>query len=172
MRTRVVVGVVSLLAFAMTCCAPLVLFIQVWMQQNAGTFDRQRFEGVVDQVRELGLKPGESADLRLDDVYQPKSLRLRKANEELEEALAKEEIVKRAGDVWATMTADGKLKVVIETRDLGHAGEYGFAYSEALLAPTPPAWSRDVLRLDLPGDLYYSRRKINDHWWEVYNNDN
>ena len=94
MRTRVVVGVVSLLAFAMTCCAPLVLFIQVWMQQNAGTFDRQRFEGVVDQVRELGLKPGESADLRLDDVYQPKSLRLRKANEELEEALAKEEIVK------------------------------------------------------------------------------
>ena len=68
------------------------------------------------------------------------------------------------------MTAAGKLKVVIETRDLGHAGEYGFAYSEVPLITSPcrAIW----LELDLPGHLTIAQpsMKIDDNWWEVLNN--
>jgi hypothetical protein len=40
-----------------------------------------------------------------------------------------------AGHVWADLLPCGKQTVVIETRDLGHAGEYCFAYS--ILSITP-----------------------------------
>ena len=147
-------------------CTPLGQFvlslIQVTMQQNAGVFDKPRFEAVVDEVRRLGLKPNESVELRLDDINTSKSLRLRKSNEVFYRGQG-------VGNVWATLTASGKLEVVIETRDLGHAGEYGFAYSEIPLSPSPSSWGKDVLQLDLPSHLQAPARKMDDNWWEVYN---
>jgi len=123
MKKKVVVGLVSLAAVAVllgilffTPVGFFVLFfIQVRIQQNAGTFDRPRFEAVVEEVRQLRLKPGESVQRRLDDIHDPKSLRPLKAHEVFRRG-------EGAGNVWATMTASGKLTVVIETRDLGHAG--------------------------------------------------
>jgi len=170
MKKKVVVGLVSLVALAIllgilffTPFGLFVLFlIQVRMQQNAGTFDKPRFEAVVEQVRGLGLKPGESAELRLDDIRDPKSLRRRKANEVFDRGQG-------MGNVWASATASGRLKVVIETRDLGHAGQYGFAYSEVHLAATPSDWSNYTIELDLPGDVQAPLRKIDDSWWEVHN---
>jgi hypothetical protein len=72
------------------------------------------------------------------------------------------------------MTADSKLKVVVETRDLGHAGEYGFAYSEVPLAAGPPGGGSNWSELDLPGRLKLVQpdMKIDDNWWQVcYNLD-
>ena len=140
-------------------------FLGWLLRQNAGSFDRASCESVVQEVRAAGLVPGETKEFRLDDRSDPRSLRLRRPGE----------LVRRgdgAGSVWAEMTTDGRLMVVIETRDLGHAGEYGFAYSDAPLnsgpigGPWQPLALPGHLRLGLP------RMRIDDHWSEVaYNLD-
>jgi hypothetical protein len=134
-------------------------------QQNPGTFHRHRYEAVVEKVRTMNLSPGQVTALRLDDISSPQSLRLLKPEESFERGQG-------AGCVWAEVSADGKLKVVIETNDMGHAGEYGFAYSDVPLVPrsSPPDW----FELDVPSHLTYVQpdMKIDDHWWKVlYNMD-
>lgn len=133
------------------------------MQQNPGTFDRARWEAVVARARALAIAPGETRELRLDDLADPGTLRLRRPGEVAARGQG-------AGDVWAKKSADGTLVVVIETRDLGHAGEYGFAYSETPLAPSP--FAGEWLSLDVPGrlSLVLPRMRIDDHWWEVVYN--
>lgn len=53
---------------------------------------------------------------------------------------------------------------------MGHAGEYGFAYSEVPLMPVPldANWST----VDVPGRLTIvgSDAQIDEHWWAVLNN--
>ena len=163
----------KLIAFAVVATALLAAAAYVFLthttvgwlilNQNPGPFDRTRFEAVVKEVRLLGLKPGERRRLRLDDLGDPKSLR----------ALNQDEVIERgrgAGNVWAESTSGGRLKVVIETRDLGHAGEYGFAYSDVPLAPQP--FGDNWFCLDLPGhlNLVLPNMRIDDNWWEVLYN--
>jgi len=157
-----VVAVLVITLYALLMYTPLGLSLVVF-NQNPGRFDRERFEAVVQQVRLMGIKPGETKQLRLHDVGDPKSLRPLKPGQEFGRG-------QRAGCVWAEVTAGGKFKVVIETRDLGHAGEYGFAYSEVPLSPTPSGggWSS----LDVPGhmNLVLPEMKIDKNWWEVVYN--
>ena len=129
--------------------------------QNAGHFDRAHFEAIVAEVRARGLIPGESADFRLDDISSPRSLRPLKSDEMQRRG-------ENAGSVWAAVTVDGKLKVVIETKDLGHAGEFGFAFSEEPLSPKKPDDYHESPRLSLPSPLDLPLRKIDNRWWEVY----
>ena len=133
------------------------------LRQNPGSFDRERFEAVVAQVRSMSLVPGEETQLRLDDPSDPMSLRMLKPNEYFARGQG-------AGSVWASVTPDGELKVVIETRDAGHAGEYGFAYSDVPLSPQPFGGGWDSL--DVPGRIHLvqPKMKIDDHWWEVLYN--
>jgi hypothetical protein len=133
------------------------------LSQNPGTFHRERYTQVVEHVRALGLQPGEKRWLRLADLRDPASL----------SAAPPDKILARgqgAGSVWARRTAAGTLQVVIETRDLGHAGEYGFAYSDLPLRPSgdPGGW----MHLDLPGPLTIIRpeMQIDDRWWSVLYN--
>lgn len=149
-------------------------------EQNAGPFNRKNLEAIVAEVRARRLTPGESADLRLDDIYKPRSLHLRKKDEGVERCQGK-------GNVWASMTTAGKLKVVIETSDQGHAGEFGFAYSDEPLSLIPdqsppdpfadspsaerrPSTALECYHLGVPGRLDFSapRLRIDRHWWEVY----
>jgi hypothetical protein len=131
--------------------------------QNPGAFDRARLEAVVEQVRRSGLAPGETREFRLDDLREPASLRLRREGE----VFGREQ---GAGSVWAERTRAGLLKVVIETRDLGHAGEYGFAFSEEPLAPKPAGggW----YTIDVPGHLDHvlPDMRIDGRWWRVLYN--
>ena len=133
------------------------------MQQNPGSFYRKHFEAIVDQARSMAPPAGEPLLLRLDDPRDPKSLRKLKPGETFDRGQG-------AGNVWAELTAVGKLKVVIETRDLGHAGEYGFAYSDVPLEPRP--FGEDWFTLDVPGriNIVQPHMKIDDHWWKVLNN--
>ncbi len=61
--------------------------------------------------------------------------------------------------VYASRSPQGLLAVAICTRDLGHAGEYGFGYLEAD-------------DLDVPGGMfmYEPESKVEDHWYRVLNN--
>jgi hypothetical protein len=135
----------------------------LFLDQNPGPFDRERFQAIVQEVRAIGLKPGEEKELRLDNLSNPKSLRALKAEEQFHRGQG-------AGSVWAAMTEDGKLKVVVETKDLGHAGEYGFAYSDTRLSPEP--FGEGWLSLNVPGHLKLVQPKmqLDDHWWEVLYN--
>lgn len=139
----------------------------VVFEQNAGRFDRPLFEAIVAQVRQAGLKPDTQQEFILDQLSDPKSLRPRGDDE-----ASKWPSRKGASRVWAQVSARGDLKVVIETRDLGHAGAYGFAYSDTTLSPVPMDGDGNWYRVDVPGHLYIliPKMKIDEHWWEVLNN--
>ncbi|MGO8688034.1 MAG: hypothetical protein ACLQLG_00215 [Thermoguttaceae bacterium] len=144
----VVVGVMGPILVILSC---------IVAEQNSGPFNELRLTAIVQQVKTIRLRPGEKLELRLDDLANPKSLRKLKPNE----------IFPGQGDgsVWAEVTADGKLKVVIETKDLGHAGSYGYAYTEA----GPPKQVTDWGGYDLPGPLCGVDKKVAEHWWAVKN---
>jgi hypothetical protein len=161
-RTLLAVGIVVLLAVGVYL---LVTFtpVGIWSQQNAGPFDRERFMEIVAHVRLMGIAPDEEKELQLADVSKPDSLRALAPNTTLARGQG-------AGRVWARVSADGKLTVVIETRDLGHAGEYGFAYSDVALSPKP--FGKDWFTIDVPGHLniVLPEMKIDEHWWRVLYN--
>jgi len=134
----------------------------IWLRQSSGYFDRAHFNAVVDQVRAMSFVSGREIQLRLDDPADPKSLRLVKPEETFPRGSG-------AGRVWAKVN-DNKLVVVIETSDLGHAGEYGFAYSDVPLSSRP--FGGGWFTIDAPGHIHLVKpsMKIDDHWWEVVYN--
>ncbi|MCE9519029.1 MAG: hypothetical protein K8R87_05635 [Verrucomicrobia bacterium] len=132
--------------------------------RNPGPFDRKLLEALVEQVRVQQIAPGETKEFRLVDMKDAKSLR----------SVGRGQTFPRGenmGRVWAERAADRTLKVVIETQDLGHAGEYGFAYSDSALQPISAA-GQAWMTLDVPGKLVFvqPQMKIDDHWWQVLNN--
>jgi hypothetical protein len=135
----------------------------LYLLPTAGRFDRHRFEAVVAEVRRRPLPAGQQVALRLDDPAEPRSLRLVGDDEDLVRG-------RGAGLVWAERTNEGHLKVVIETRDAGHAGEYGFAFSEVPLKAVP--LGTDWFTVDVPGRLTIvgADAQVDEHWWTVLNN--
>jgi hypothetical protein len=53
---------------------------------------------------------------------------------------------------------------------LGHAGQYGFAYSEVPL--TPERMDANWSTIDVPSQLQIvdDHSRIDEHWWRVVNN--
>jgi hypothetical protein len=120
---------------------------------------------VVAKVRARGVPPGAVVMLYLEDLTNPESLRPLAPGEHRGRG-------EGAGVVWAQSSSDGNLKVVIETKDLGHGGEWGFAYCDAPLTPAPFDGEGHWLMLDVPGGLSLTQAgmKIDDHWWKVLYN--
>jgi len=134
-------------------------------KQNSGRFDRKSLGGLVEQVRLMRLMPGEQKEFRVDTLSDPKSIRPLKSGTIVDGEQG-------VGHVWAEVSRDGKLKVVIETRNLGHAGEYGFAYSDVALLPEPFGTGRDWFSINVPGhlNLVQPSMKVDEHWWKVVYN--
>jgi hypothetical protein len=162
MKRKTVKTLAIALAALVGIGALVVGALELFVLPALGGFDRRRFEAVVDEVRRRPLRPGEEVALRLDPNA-PGPVHLVEAEEELVRGGG-------AGRVWAARTKEGHLKVVIETRDLGHAGEYGFAYSDVplKLAPLDEHWSI----VDVPGrlNIVAPDARIDDHWWAVLYN--
>jgi len=162
---KIKIAIACLLLLAVLGVAAVLFFTPfgVILRQNPRSFDRKHFEAVVARVRTMAQPAGQEFQFRLDDPSDPASLRNLKPNEMFLRGQG-------TGNVWASVTPAGELKVVIQTRDLGHAGEYGFAYSDVPLSPKPfgSSWSY----LDVPGriNLVQPKMKIDDHWWEVLYN--
>lgn len=148
-----------LMGFALFRYTPLG-FILIPFDQNPGFFYRPHFNAIVNQVNASGIKPGERREFYLNNLSDPKSLRPRKEDEYFDRG-------KGTGQVWAERMKNGTLKVVIETKDLGHAGEYGFAYSEVplKLEPQGAGW----FTVPVPCHLCWVKpnMQINAHWWRV-----
>jgi len=127
--------------------------------QDAGPFHREHLESVVQRIRGFGVPAGQSRHFRLDRLDDPRSLRDRRPEDPLGSGLGE-------GDVDARRQPDGSLVVVIQTRDHGHAGRYGFAYTEVPQNGT--AVDNGWFLLDLPG--YWIVRppmRVDRHWWRV-----
>jgi hypothetical protein len=143
--------------------------LKIVFEQNPGRFDRPAMETIIAKIRNAGLQPSEEREFVLDKLSDPESFHLPKP-------LNPGEMMPSgtgAGRVWAAVSGDGHLKVVIETRDLGHAGEYGFAYSDVPLSPEHFGSEGNWYSVDVPGHLNQvtPEMKIDDHWWEVLNED-
>jgi len=95
---------------------------------GAGPFDRDRMEDVVARVRPRVTQVGQLYRFRLNDALEGASL-----------APVPDAAVLGRGDgrglVHAKVDARRHLAVSIETRDEGHAGEYGYMYVDAGFAP-------------------------------------
>lgn len=133
--------------------------------QSPGPFYRARFEEVVAEARRLPIPPDDVVELRLDRLSDPRSLRPVRDDEVFGAG-------EGAGRVWAQRTVDGHMKVVIETQDSGHAGHYGFAFSDVPLKPEPRDDPSNWSRIDVPGHLciVMPDGKIDEHWWSVLSN--
>ena len=120
-------------------------------------------EAIVEKVRASGLKPGREYEFRVQSLDDPESL------QEVQPTRMPR-MGEGVGLVWAKIDATGNLKVVIQTRDLGHAGEYGFAYSDTPL--TPKKFGDHWYTVDVPSHIYIVTpdMKIDDRWWKVLNN--
>jgi len=150
-------GGVAVMAFFAYIAARALFF------PPGGRFDRPRFEAIVKEVRRYPIAPGKEVDLRLDDISNPRSLRPRGDDELILRG-------KGVGNVWAARTVGGHLKVVIETKDSGHAGEYGFAYSEEPLTPHRLDENWSTIAVPGPINIVESNAQIDAHWWSVLNN--
>ena len=114
---------------------------------GAGKFDRERCERIVAQVRARNIAPGHSTWFRVSDDLDATTL-----------AAMPEQAHGRGdgrGIVRAYLSADRKLAVSIETRDEGHAGEYGFLYTDPGMAGA----DLEGTRLDSQ-----SEERIDDRW--------
>jgi hypothetical protein len=120
-------------------------------------FDRKFLEAVVRQVQKTSLNPGEDRKLRLEHFNDPTTLRPRRAGEYIARG-------KEAGDIWASRGPGGEWTVIVDTRDFGHAGSFGYAYSE-----TEPQKYGDLYSFGEPAYLNCTepKAKIDDKWWEV-----
>jgi len=158
-----VVASIGFLMFAGGCVSSNDPFLALVRYQNPGRFRRPLLEEIVQQVRQARLKPGAEAEFRLDNLDDPKSLRPAKPDEMFVRGGG-------AGNIWASVSPDGHLSVVIETRDLGHAGEYGFAFSDVPMSATRS--DDNWFTIDVPGRLHFVQpnMRIDNHWWQVVYN--
>ena len=115
---------------------------------GGGSFDHDRFDGIVEVVRPRVTTVGERYRFQLDDSLDPSSL-----------AAVPDNAMMGRGDgrgrVRATITANHKLAVSIETEDRGHAGEDGFMYVDAGFPPN----ELEGIQLDSQHET-----RIDDRW--------
>ncbi len=124
--------------------------------------DFSHLERIVELVRQAGVAPGETKQFMVDDVVRPKVLTSGFPT-------IPEPAKSRRCPVWAERSADGNLKVVIESAIPEKKHHVGFATSDTPLASEG---STDWLVLDLPGPLIYSQKTglvgiLKDRWWMV-----
>lgn len=139
----------------------LIFAVQLQRERHNVPFEQPHFQALVEAVKARGIKPGEeNIELRFDRMNDPRSLRLLGPSEYMRG--------REAGNVWASRDPNGKLTVIIVTKDLGHAGQFGYAYSEI-----PPQKVGKDEHLEF-GELPNLRCtdadwKVAENWWQVVN---
>lgn len=158
----------SILAFICAVGLFLVSPFGLFVWQNAGFFNRDRMEAIVAEVRAYEeLAAGEEGEFLLRDVTEPTAMQMVYVTErpsdagtvKLRRGPAYDSMMNPKGArVCAARSSTGALAVAICTRNMGHAGEYGFAYLE-----------HD--NLDVPGGMfmYEPESKVEEHWYRVLN---
>lgn len=139
---------------------------QMQLEMHNVPFEQNRLQALVEAVEAMGVKSGEEEiEMRFDRMDDPQSLRLRRPGPSDYIPRGQE-----AGNVWASRDSNGNLTVIILTKDFGHAGQFGYAYSEI-----PPQEFGEGEPLEF-GELPNLRCtttdwKVAENWWQVANCD-
>ena len=143
-------------------CRRFLIPVRMLMDQNPGPFKQKTYTAIVEEVRSRVPNGTEEMTFRILDFADISSLQPSGSNELIRG--------QNAGTIWASKNSFGELKVVIQTKDLGHAGEYGFAYSDVPLHLT--SFGEHWYYIDVPGRLNIATPKmqINQNWWKVVYN--
>jgi hypothetical protein len=145
---------IALLILVWVISAPIMAYLSfrvwVWLYFNPGRFDRKKMNAIVDVVRHQDFDAEQIATFQIDDLANPGSLH----------------VAERSGlrKIWAVRTESGALKVSIMTKDRGHFGWFGFAYSDVALQPETIQGRKF---LDVP-EMSDPMTRIDDHWWKVF----
>jgi hypothetical protein len=127
--------------------------------QSNTPFNSHKMGQVVERVKRLGMKPGETLYLRLDSLAAPASLHTRNRD-----AYPRGQ---EAGNVWASGSPRGELTVIVVTVDKGHAGSQGYGYSE-----TKPREARGLYSLAEDAEHSVSctdpQHRVGERLWEVW----
>lgn len=117
-------------------------------------FRLARIVRYVEKTPPFPIQPGQSFKVRL-----PREL----------------EHISVSGDVWVEGGAHGPLSILVETRDYGHMGAYGYLYLRD--ANIPPRTYRtgpegEYRCVVVPGGgPWYLRKRVSCHWWAVESED-
>jgi hypothetical protein len=154
-------GAIGLLG-GLVAAAPLGVAALHWLVTRSNTaFDGACLNSVVGRIQAQGLRPGASLELRLEALSDAATLRGRQP---VDNRRGRE-----AGNVWASRASTGELRVIVETVDNGHAGRWGYVYSER-----PPEHAPDGT-YEVGGEMsdYLGctdlAHRVADRWWEAWN---
>lgn len=168
-RTVIIVAVfMALVGVLMTPIGhmPISLIKLIW-QSGAGPFDRPALVALIEKAKSLHLPHGEVVLLRWNDLYHPDSLHVVTISSPMTP-------MKDKRDYYPNMRVrvidDAHMQVNITTNEMGHAGAYGFAYSDELLPASTSEFSSGQIIYIVDGQEFV-KRQIDDHWWEIYAGD-
>jgi hypothetical protein len=116
--------------------------------------DHSRYEPVLAKVRGLRLEPGERRQYRLGNPADPTTLRVDAESPPPERG-------EGAGTVWVEKVEQSHLFIAIETKDEGHAGEWGYLYADRGV-PMSRGQSHEG-----PGREWTLDCDLGDGWWAV-----
>jgi hypothetical protein len=147
-----------LVAVALAACTAVVV-----MFKQRSPIDQEQYEPLIAQLRAQGMRPGETREFWWEPEAGPKSVRPY-------DSAGRPTRGKGAGHIWVRVLDTGGLQVVVQTRDMGHAGEYGVAYLDDPLLPSPSG--NGWYTLDVPGHLNIVQppMQMSAHWWQVLHN--
>lgn len=73
--------------------------------------------------------------------------------------------------VWASRQPDGGWVITIMTKDWGHAGQFGYVYTDNVLDSVPADGFHPDRTLPVDGPMpLFVTGKIGEHWWTASNN--
>jgi len=138
-----------LLLIAPVLPAGLIVICAGWLVTSGspGNVDfywrRAKYESIVAHAKALPLAPGAQTQTTLEGFK-----------------------------VDIELNSRGAYTLTITTRDLHHAGVYGYVFSDATLAAHPNANYPELPAVDNPGNMPFADKRIlgqQGHWWSVYN---
>lgn len=132
----------------------LTLAVCVSCGDCPGVDDHARYEGIVAKIRGLELRAGERKEFRLDRPADATTLRLDAESPPPPRGQG-------AGTVWAEKDEQGHLLIAVETIDNGHAGEFGYLYTDRGV-PMSRGQSTDG-----PGREWTLDCELGGGWWSV-----
>jgi len=158
-KTFFIILLAASVIFCLCDTVPLVGYVATvaLFRSYPGLFRRARMERIVEQVRKQSFTG--HVDFLLDAA----------GNIEPRDNL------NNIPDVFARRDKDGALSVEILLLNYGHAGLFGYAYSDKSPAKDdhPDGEETGWLRLSVPGPMQaaYPGYRIDDHWWKVWDDE-
>jgi hypothetical protein len=140
----------------------LLLLVSSWASMPGRTdflLHESRYQAIFQAAAAQGIRMGEQREFFLNDPSSPESLQAVDPNETADCGTG-------TGTVWIRRTGKNAYIVSILVADLGHAGLYGYLYSDV---PLSVISDDSDATINAPGPMRQVQMQLNEHWWVIYN---